>query len=235
MHYLAGGRSRELMLAGKTAFGLVAVLAVMAAMIFIPARTVHYWQAWLFLCVYAICNVLVVAYLWKTDQALLARRMSGGPFAEGKPAQKIVMALASVGFIALLIVPALDHRLRWSNAPPAVAIVGDIIVVFGFFVATLIFRENTFAAATIQIAEEQRVVSTGPYAIVRHPMYAGGLVLLAGIPLALGSYWGLVVMAALIPVLIWRLLDEETFLSKNLIGYDAYRSKVRWRLIPGIF
>ena len=115
------------------------------------------------------------------------------------------------------------------------AIVGDIIVVFGFFVATLIFRENTFAAATIQIADEQRVVSTGPYAIVRHPMYAGGLVLLAGIPLALGSYWGLVVMAALIPVLIWRLLDEETFLSENLIGYNAYRSKVRWRLIPGIF
>jgi protein-S-isoprenylcysteine O-methyltransferase Ste14 len=223
------------MLAAKTAFGLAAVLAVMAAMIFIPARTVHYWQAWLFLCVYAICNLLVVAYLWKTDQALLARRMSGGPFAEGKPAQKIVMALASIGFIALLIIPALDHRQRWSNPPAAVAIVGDIIVVFGFFVATLIFRENTFAAATIQIAEEQRVVSTGPYAIVRHPMYAGGLVLLAGIPLALGSYWGLVVMAALIPVLIWRLLDEETFLSENLIGYNEYRSKVRWRLIPGIF
>jgi protein-S-isoprenylcysteine O-methyltransferase Ste14 len=213
----------------------VAVLAVMAAMIFIPARTVHYWQAWLFLCVYAICNVLVVAYLWKTDQALLARRMSGGPFAEGKPAQKIVMALASIGFIALLIVPALDHRQGWSNAPAAVAIVGDIVVVFGFFVATLIFRENTFAAATIQIADEQRVVSTGPYAIVRHPMYAGGLILLAGIPLALGSYWGLAVMAALIPVIIWRLLDEEAFLSENLAGYNVYRSKVRWRLLPGIF
>jgi protein-S-isoprenylcysteine O-methyltransferase Ste14 len=223
------------MLAAKTAFGLVAVLAVMAAMIFIPARTVHYWQAWLFLCVYAICNVLVVAYLWKTDQALLARRMSGGPFAEGKPAQKIVMALASIEFIALLIVPALDHRQGWSNAPAAVAIVGDIVVVFGFFVATLIFRENTFAAATIQIADEQRVVSTGPYAIVRHPMYAGGLILLAGIPLSLGSYWGLAVMAALIPVIIWRLLDEEAFLSENLAGYNVYRSKVRWRLLPGIF
>jgi protein-S-isoprenylcysteine O-methyltransferase Ste14 len=223
------------MLAGKTVFGLVAVLAVMAAMIFIPARTFNYWQAWLFLCVYAICNVLVVAYLWKTDQALLKRRMSGGPFAEGNPAQKIVMSLASLGFIALLIVPALDHRLRWSNAPPAVAFFGDIIVVFGFYVATLIFRENTFAAATIQIADQQRVVSTGPYAIVRHPMYAGGLVLLAGIPLALGSYWGLVVIAGLIPVIIWRLHDEETFLSENLTGYNAYRSKVRWRLIPGIF
>jgi protein-S-isoprenylcysteine O-methyltransferase Ste14 len=223
------------MLAGKTAVGLVVVLAVMAAMMFIPAHTFHYWQAWVFLCVYAICNVLVVTYLWKTDQALLKRRMSGGPFAEGTPAQKIVMALASVGFVALLIVPALDHRLGWSNAPPAVAFIGDGLVVFGFVAATLIFRENTFAAATIQIADEQRVVSTGPYAIVRHPMYAGGLVLLAGIPLALGSYWGLIAIAGLIPVIIWRLLDEEAFLSKNLAGYDAYRSKVRWRLIPRIF
>jgi protein-S-isoprenylcysteine O-methyltransferase Ste14 len=223
------------MLAGKTAFGLAAVLALMAAMIFTPARTFHYWQAWVFLGVYAICNVLVIAYLWKTDRALLLRRMSGGPFSERNPAQKIIMALASVGFVALLIIPALDHRLLWSNAPPAVAVIGDILVVFGFFVATLIFRENTFAAATIQVADEQRVVSTGPYAIVRHPMYAGGLVLLAGIPLALGSYWGLAVIVAMIPVLIWRLLDEETFLSENLTGYKEYQSKVPWRLIPGIF
>jgi protein-S-isoprenylcysteine O-methyltransferase Ste14 len=223
------------MLVRKTAFALAAVLALMAAMIFIPAGTFHYWQAWLFLCVYTVCNVLVIAYLWKNDRALLQRRMSGGPFAEGKPAQKIIMALASAGFIALLVVPALDHRLRWSNAPPAVAVVGDTLVAFGFFVATLIFRENTFAAATIQIADDQRVVSTGPYAIVRHPMYAGGLVLLAGIPLALGSYWGLAGIAALIPIIIWRLLDEEAFLSVNLAGYKEYQSKVRWRLVPGIF
>jgi protein-S-isoprenylcysteine O-methyltransferase Ste14 len=223
------------MLAGKMAFALAAVLAVMAAMIFIPAGTFHYWQAWLFLCLYTVCNVLVIAYLWKNDRALLQRRMSGGPFAEGKPAQKIIMALASAGFIALLVVPALDHRLRWSNAPPAVAVVGDTLVAFGFFVATLILRENTFAAATIQIADDQRVVSTGPYAIVRHPMYAGGLVLLAGIPLALGSYWGLAGIAALIPIIIWRLLDEEAFLSVNLAGYKEYRLKVRWRLVPRIF
>lgn len=159
-------------------------------MVFVPARTLDYWQAWVFLCVYAICNVLVVAYLWKNDQALLERRMSGGPFSEGKAAQKIIMGLASLAFVALLIIPAFDHRLGWSNAPAAVSVVGDILVVLGFIVATLIFRENSFAAATIQIANEQCVVSTGPYAIVRHPMYAGGLVLLAGIPLALGSYWG---------------------------------------------
>jgi protein-S-isoprenylcysteine O-methyltransferase Ste14 len=223
------------MLARKTAFGLVAVLAVMAAMMFIPAGTFDFWQAWVFLCVYAVCNVLVVAYLLRADRALLERRMSGGPFSEGEPAQKVIMALASIGFIALFVVAAFDHRLRWSNTPSAVALIGDILVVFGFLVVTLIFRENTFAAATIQIADDQCVVSTGPYAIVRHPMYAGGLVLLAGIPLALGSYWGLTVIAALIPVLIWRLLDEEAFLSENLAGYKAYQSKVRWRMIPGIF
>ncbi len=164
------------MLAGKTAFGLVAVLTVMAASIFIPARTLHYWQAWLFLCVYAICNVLVVAYLWKTDQASLKAEDERRAFSEGKAAQKVIMGFASIGFIALLIVPALDHRLRWSNAPPVVAVIGDVLVACGFFVTTLVFRENSFAAATIQVTDEQRVVSTGPYAIVRHPMYAGGLV-----------------------------------------------------------
>jgi protein-S-isoprenylcysteine O-methyltransferase Ste14 len=222
-------------LAGKTAFGLAVVLAVMAATIFIPAGTLSYRQAWVFLCLYAICNVLVVAYLWKTDRELLVRRMSGGPFAEAEPAQKIVMALASIGFIGLAIVSALDHRFRWSNPPTVVAIIGDMLVVFGFVVVTLIFRENTFAAATIQIADDQRVVSTGPYAIVRHPMYAGAFILLAGIPLALDSYWGLAVIAAILPVIIWRLLDEEAFLSENLTGYAEYKAKVRWRLLPGIF
>jgi protein-S-isoprenylcysteine O-methyltransferase Ste14 len=211
------------------------VLAVIAAAVFVPARTLNYWQAWVFLCVYAICNVLVVAYLWRTDPALLERRTTGGPFAEGTLTQRLVMTLASIGFIALLVVPALDHRMLWSKAPPAVAVIGDVLVVLGFFVVTLIFRENTFAAATIQIADEQRVISTGPYAIVRHPMYAGAMILLLGIPLALGSYWGLIVVAAIALVIVWRLLDEEMFLSQNLAGYKDYQSTVRWRLIPWIF
>jgi protein-S-isoprenylcysteine O-methyltransferase Ste14 len=219
----------------KTAFSLAAMLGIVAAAIFIPAGNIRYWQAWVFLAVYAICNVLVTVYLWKTDRALLGRRTNGGPFAESKPSQKIVMALASLGFVALLVVPALDHRMRWSNVPPAVAILGDALIVFGFIAVTLIFRENTFAAATIQVADEQRVVSTGPYAIVRHPMYAAGLVLLAVIPLALASYWGLVVVGELVLVIIWRLLDEEAFLSKSLAGYDEYRSRVRWRLVPWVF
>ena len=222
-------------LAIKILIGVAAVLAVISAIIFISAWTLDYWQAWVFLCVYAIGNVLMVVDLWRNDQALLQRRMSGGPFAEQKPAQKVIMLLMSIAFVALLVVPALDHRLRWSNAPPAVAIFGDMLLAFGFYIEALIFRENTFAAATIQVAGEQHVISTGMYAIVRHPMYAGALILLGGIPLALGSYWGLAVIAAMMPVLIWRLLDEEAFLAKNLAGYKEYQSKVRWHLIPGLF
>ncbi|MGZ3498340.1 MAG: methyltransferase family protein [Vulcanimicrobiaceae bacterium] len=219
----------------KTIVALVTVLALIGAIIFLPAWTLNYWQAWVFLAVYAICNVFVVAYLWKNDRALLQRRMSAGPAAERSPSQKIIMFLVSIGFIALLVVSALDHRLRWSNVTPVVAVFGDILVALGFYIELLVLRANSFAAATIEVASDQKVISTGPYAVVRHPMYAGGALLLFGIPLALGSYWGLAVLAAMMPALIWRLFDEEAFLAKNLPGYEEYQSKVRWRLLPRFF
>jgi protein-S-isoprenylcysteine O-methyltransferase Ste14 len=105
----------------------------------------------------------------------------------------------------------------------------------GFYIVFLVYKENTFASARIEIAKDQRVISTGPYAFVRHPMYAGALLLMTGTPLALGSYWGLLALAAMSPFLLWRILDEERFLAINLPGYREYRAKVRWRLIPNIF
>jgi len=108
-------------------------------------------------------------------------------------------------------------------------------VIAGFYVVFIVYKENTFASATIEIAKDQKVVSTGPYAIVRHPMYAGGLSLMIGTPLALGSYWGLLAFAAMSPFLVWRIFDEERFLARNLPGYTEYREKVRWRLIPKVF
>jgi len=137
--------------------------------------------------------------------------------------------------VALLIVPALDYRFGWSGASLPVVIVGDLLVIAGFYVVFIVYKENTFASATIEIAKDQKVVSTGPYAIVRHPMYAGGLSLMIGTPLALGSYWGLLAFAAMSPFLVWRIFDEERFLARNLPGYTEYREKVRWRLIPKVF
>jgi protein-S-isoprenylcysteine O-methyltransferase Ste14 len=171
----------------------------------------------------------------KNDPVLLKRRLSAGPTAEKEKSQKIIMLLASIGFIAALVVPGLDHRFLWSSVPFYTVIAGDALAALCFLITFLVYKENTFTSATIEIAEYQKVISTGPYAIVRHPMYAGGTLLFIGTPLALGSYWGLLGFVAVLPAFIWRLLDEERFLSKNLPGYTEYCTKVRWRLIPGLF
>jgi protein-S-isoprenylcysteine O-methyltransferase Ste14 len=112
-------------------------------------------------------------------------------------------------------------------------VAGDALTALCFYITFLAYKENPFTSATIELAQDQQVVSTGPYAIVRHPMYAGGSLLFIGTPLALGSYWGLVALGATLPALIWRLLDEERFLTESLPGYADYCREVRWRLIPG--
>ena len=212
--------------------GLVALLVVMAALVFVPAGTLDYWQAWTFLAVYFASSLVISLYLMKKDPALMERRMRGGPLAEKEPAQKIIMVLTSVGFIGLLIVPALDHRFGWSHVSPYAAVAGDVLLGLGWLAILFVFKENTFSSATIELAPDQKVISTGPYALVRHPMYTGALVMLLGIPIALGSWWGLLVIAAMIPALIWRLIDEERFLARNLPGYVEYQDKTRYRLIP---
>jgi protein-S-isoprenylcysteine O-methyltransferase Ste14 len=174
-------------------------------------------------------------YLLRRDPALLERRMSGGPTAEKRPAQRLIMLGTSLGFIALLVVPALDHRFGWSAVPFEAVVVGDVLVAVGFALIVRVYRENTFSSATIEVAENQTVISTGPYAIVRHPMYASGSLYLFGTPLALGSYWGLVPIAAMMPFLIWRLLDEERLLAKDLAGYAEYQKRVRHRLVPFVW
>ena len=216
----------------KALGGLAVLPLVMAALLFVSAGSLDYWQAWTFLAVYFVSSLAITLYLMKKDPALLQRRMKGGPFAENEPAQKIIMSIASAGFIGLIVIPALDHRFSWSHMLPLAALSGDILVGLGWLAVLFVFRENSFSAATIQLAPDQTVISTGPYALVRHPMYAGGLVMLLGVPIALGSWWGILVFVAIIPVLIWRLLDEERFLTRNLPGYLHYQSQVRYRLVP---
>ncbi|MFH1487234.1 MAG: isoprenylcysteine carboxylmethyltransferase family protein [Chloroflexota bacterium] len=222
-------------LSAKAWLSLVILAVVMGLLLFVFAWTIDYWQAWAFLGIYFGASFLIVLYLMKKDPALLARRMSGGPGAEKEKTQKIFMLFASIGFIASLVVPALDHRLMWSSVPFPLSILGDILVAIWWFIVFVVFRENSFASATIEVAGNQKVISTGPYAIVRHPMYAAGIALFIGMPLALGSYWGLLAFVAVLPALIWRLLDEEQFLARNLPGYIEYCAKVRWRLVPRVF
>jgi protein-S-isoprenylcysteine O-methyltransferase Ste14 len=212
--------------------GLVILVLVTGALLFAAAGTFDYWQAWAFLAIYFTLSLAITLYLMKKDPALLARRMSGGPFAEKEPSQRIIMSFASIGFIGLLVLPGLDHRFGWSQMPAYVAIAGDILVVLGWVGIFFVFRENSFSSATIELAADQRVISTGPYALVRHPMYAAALVMLLGMPIALGSWWGVLTMAVVVPAVVWRLLDEERFLARNLPGYTEYQRKVRYRLLP---
>ncbi len=214
----------------------VAGLAVaMGLLLFVFAGTMRYWQAWVYLSIFTGATALTTRYLVTNDRALLQRRMGGGPTGEKRPAQKLIMWCTSIGFVALLVVPALDHRFGWSAVPLGVVAAGDMLVVAGFYLISRVYRENTFTSATIEVADDQKVISTGPYAVVRHPMYAGGFLYLVGTPLALGSYWGLVPIAAMVPFLIWRLFDEEHLLATNLPGYAEYQQRVRYRLVPNVW
>jgi protein-S-isoprenylcysteine O-methyltransferase Ste14 len=219
----------------KAFIGLAILFAVMALLLFGAAGTLHYWQAWLFLAAYFGPSLAVTLYLSKKDPALLARRMSGGPFAEKEPVQKIIMWIISLGFVGLIVLPAIGHRLGWSQLSPMVVLVGDLLVLTGWFGIFLVFRENSFSAATIEVSEGQRIISTGPYAWIRHPMYAAGLLMLSGIPLALGSGWSVLLVLALLPALIWRLKNEEKFLARNLPEYSEYQRNVHYRLLPSIW
>ncbi len=220
----------------KQAFGgLARFLITLAGLLFLPAWTLDYWQAWVFLAVFFTPALAITLYVMKNDPKLLERRMHAGPGAEKEKSQKIIQALATIAFIGTLVFPSIDHRFAWSAVPPYVAIAGDVLVAVGFLIVFFVFRENTFASATIEIAFGQRVVSTGPYALVRHPMYIAGLIIFLGAPLALGSWWGLLVMPPITLVIIWRLLDEEELLARSLPGYSEYRNKVKYRLVPLIW
>ena len=219
----------------KSAFKFLQLPIMLALFVFLPAGTFDYWQGWVFSGVFTLCSLIVTAYLAITDPKLLERRLDAGPRAEKEPTQKVIMAFAMICFAALVIVSALDHRFGWSDVPTSVVLAGNLLIVLSFAAVTRVMRENTFSASTIQIAEDHKVISTGPYAHVRHPMYSGALLMLIGFPLALGSWWGLLLLIPTIGGIVWRLLDEEQFLKKNLPGYTDYTQKVRYRLLPGIW
>jgi protein-S-isoprenylcysteine O-methyltransferase Ste14 len=203
-----------------------------AFIIFLSAWSLRFWQGWLFWLVFSGLTWWITLYFLRHDPHLIEGRMKAGPSAEQQTAQKIIQALAGILAAALVIVPGLDHHFGWSSVSAPISLIADAMVVLGFALIFQVFKENSFAASTIKVETEQRVISTGPYAMVRHPMYSGASIALIATPLALGSLWGVLIAMALIAVIVVRLLDEERYLSANLPGYETYRSKVRHRLIP---
>jgi protein-S-isoprenylcysteine O-methyltransferase Ste14 len=215
----------------KALFGLAQLVIVLGILLFVSAGSVGFWEAWVFLFVFSIAVLAITLY----DMKLIEGRLKAGPSAEKERKQKIIQTFASLFFILLIVVPALDHRFHWSNVPIHFVLVGDIFVLMGLLIVFLVFKENSYAAGVIEVGKEQKVISIGPYAIVRHPMYTGALLMLCFVPIALGSWWGLVFVFPMFVVIVLRLLDEEKFLSKNLPGYEEYRQKTRYRLVPFVW
>lgn len=207
-------------------------LVIIPSVLFLTAGTFNYWQVWLYLAVLFIPALFILAYFAKTDPAFLNRRMQ---FKEPEKAQKKIVRLSWIPILLEFILPGLDVRFGWSNLPPLFVIMGAVLVFTGYVIIILSFRENHYAARVVKVEEGQKVISTGPYALVRHPMYLGSMVLYLFSPLALGSYWALIPALFSIPVFIFRIRNEEEVLQRDLPGYDGYINKVHYHLIPGIW
>ncbi len=219
----------------KAVIAIVRVFVLLVAATFLSAGTLRWWQAWVCLAAFFVPSSIITVWVAKHDPALLERRLKAGPKGEKEKGQKIVQALASVVFLADFVVPAFDYRYGWSRVPAYVVVAGDLMILIGFWFTVAVFRVNSFTSGVIEVAEDQKVISTGLYGVVRHPLYAGALIMLFGIPLALGSWWGMLLNIPLITGIIWRLLDEEKFLHANLNGYAEYIQAVKYRLVPLIW
>jgi len=211
---------------------IVAAIIVLMAIFFLPAGTFAYWEAWAYLAIILGPMFFVLVYLFKNDPDLLARRMRTR---EKEAEQKRIVNFSLVFFLLAFLIPGFDKRFGWSNMPAGVVFVAEMVVLLGYGIVFLVFRENRYASHVIEVEQGQTVISSGPYAIVRHPMYLGVLLMYLLSPLALGSYWAAIPAVLLVPIFVARIWNEESVLTRELKGYSEYKGKTRYRLIPGIW
>jgi protein-S-isoprenylcysteine O-methyltransferase Ste14 len=210
----------------------LSALIVLPLIFFLPAGTWRYWHAWVYTIILLVPMFLLMQYMIMNQPELLVRRMQ---FREKENTQKKIIALSYIPIVLAFLLPGFDYRFGWSHVPVWLVIVSDVLVVAGYAVTIWVFRENQFASRIVEVEEEQKVIDTGPYAIVRHPMYVGVLIMYVFTPLALGSFWSVIPALFILPVLVIRAVDEEKVLSKDLAGYEEYKLKTKYRLIPGIW
>jgi protein-S-isoprenylcysteine O-methyltransferase Ste14 len=211
---------------------LLVVIPVLLAMFFLPAGTFAYWEAWAYLAILLIPMLFVLTYLLKNEPELLERRMR---MREKEAKQKLIIKLSYLYFLLAFLLPGFDKRFEWSNVPVVVVIAADILVLLGYGTFFLVLRENRYASRIIEVEQEQKVISSGLYAIVRHPMYLGVSLMYIFSPLALGSYWAMIPSLLIIPILVVRIRNEESVLMRELKGYQEYLQKTKYRLFPGIW
>jgi protein-S-isoprenylcysteine O-methyltransferase Ste14 len=217
--------------AASSVFGLIAF----GLILFGPAGTFHYWQAWLFITVFSVVSIGPTIYLARTNPAVLERRMRAGPRAETRTAQKFIVTGNFMTIAVMMAFSALDHRMGWSTVPVWVSLLGEVLMAAGLGIAMLVILQNGYAASTVTVEAGQKIASDGLYKFVRHPMYFGSVIMMVGMPLALGSYWGLLFMIPGVLALVLRILDEEKLLTEELAGYREYTQRVRYRLMPNVW
>jgi protein-S-isoprenylcysteine O-methyltransferase Ste14 len=216
----------------KMAAMYIFALAFTAAIFFIPAGTLDFYEVWVFLGVLFIPMFFLLGYFLKKDPAILERRMN---YKERVKTQKILITIADIIFLIAFLIPGFDHRYGWSNIPFEIVITADVIIFLSYLLFFLVLKENSYASRVIEVTKDQKVISTGPYAIVRHPMYVAITGMMIAMPIALGSLWAMIPFLLVIPVIILRILNEEKVLKDELKGYKEYCHKTRFRLIPYIW
>jgi len=207
-------------------------LPIIALIVILPAGRWDYWQGWMYIATVFIPMLIVFPYLLINDPALLERRMR---MREKEAAQRKIIKLSYIYFLVAFVLPGLDVRFGWSNMPPLLSVIADAFVFAGYMVFVWVLTVNSYLSRVVEVDANQKVVSTGPYAIVRHPMYFGVSLMYIASPLALGSYWALIPALFIVPLLIARIRNEEQVLLRDLPGYAEYRHKVKYRLLPGIW
>ena len=207
-------------------------IVIMVAVFFWPAGTFAFWEAWVYLGVVLVAMICFLIYFLKNDPELLERRMRTK---EKETEQKLIIGIMTVCFLFIFLLPGFDKRFGWSDVPVLISIAAIIVVLLGYGFVFLVLRENSYASRIIEVEKDQKVISSGPYAIVRHPMYLGVLLMLLFTPLALGSYWAIIPAVLIIPVLVARIFNEEKILERDLEGYWEYMQNIKYRLIPGLW
>jgi len=211
---------------------LLLAIPMLGLIFFLPAGTVDYWEAWAYMGILFIPMTGMLFYFLKTDPEVLERRMRTR---EQQKQQGILMTILVIFFFGTFLLPGFDRRFGWSDPPVWLVILALVLVFVGYLSFFFVLRENSYASRVIEVEEDQKVISSGPYAVVRHPMYTGVLLMYGISPLALGSTWGMLPMILLPIFLVARILNEEKVLREELKGYEEYTQKVKWRLVPGLW
>ena len=210
-------------------------LVVFGLLVFGPAGTFDYWRGWAFMAGSALATLIPSIYLGLRNPEALRRRMHAGPGAETRTLQKVISVVAFGSLAAMIVVSALDFRFGWSSVPSAVSVAGDVLVAIGLGMSMIVVIQNSYAAANITVESEQQLVTGVCCGFVRHRMLLGNVIMMIGIPLALGSYWGFVLVIPGLIVLGLRIADEEDMLKQQLDGYREYMQQVHFRLVPYVW